>query len=85
MAEVDEHCIVETGVALNATAAKLVHPQRKVVALTGDAGFMMNSQEIETALRKALQDNTVSIIDCPVEYAENMLLTRRLEAMTSPL
>ena len=26
-------------------------PDRKVVAVTGDAGFMMNSQEIETALR----------------------------------
>ncbi len=32
-------------------AAKLAYPDRKVVAVTGDAGFMMNSQEIETALR----------------------------------
>ncbi|MDW7673715.1 MAG: acetolactate synthase large subunit [Bacillota bacterium] len=32
-------------------AAKLAHPNRKVVAVTGDGGFMMNSQEIETALR----------------------------------
>ncbi len=154
-AESPNTCIISNGFASmgiavpGAIAAKLVHPQRKVVALTGDAGFMMNSQEIETALRmqtpiviliwtdseyglitwhqlrhfgrpshtsfgnpdfvryaesfgakgyridsaqallptlrKALQDDTVSIIDCPVDYAENMLLTRRLEAMTSPL
>jgi len=29
----------------------LILPERKVVAVTGDGGFMMNSQEIETALR----------------------------------
>jgi acetolactate synthase-1/2/3 large subunit len=34
-----------------AIAAKLVHPDRKVVALCGDGGFLMNSQELETAKR----------------------------------
>jgi acetolactate synthase-1/2/3 large subunit len=34
-----------------AIAAKLVHPQRQVVALAGDGAFMMNSQELETAKR----------------------------------
>ncbi len=34
-----------------AIAAKLVHPDRKVVALCGDGGFLMNSQELETATR----------------------------------
>jgi acetolactate synthase-1/2/3 large subunit len=34
-----------------AIAAKLVHPERRVVALCGDGGFLMNSQEIETARR----------------------------------
>jgi acetolactate synthase-1/2/3 large subunit len=34
-----------------AIAAALVHPDRKVVALTGDGAFMMNSQELETAKR----------------------------------
>jgi len=34
-----------------AIAAKLVHPDRKVVALVGDGGFLMNSQELETAKR----------------------------------
>ncbi len=37
-----------------AIAAKLVEPHRKVVALCGDGGFMMNSQELETALRLKL-------------------------------
>ncbi len=34
-----------------AIAAKLVHPDRKVVALCGDGAFLMNSQELETAVR----------------------------------
>jgi acetolactate synthase-1/2/3 large subunit len=29
----------------------MTYPDRAVVAVTGDAGFMMNSQEIETAMR----------------------------------
>ena len=38
------------GIAIpGAIAAKLVHPDRKVVALCGDGGFLMNSQELETA------------------------------------
>jgi acetolactate synthase-1/2/3 large subunit len=138
------------GIAVpGAIAAKLAYPNRKVVAVTGDAGFMMNSQEIETALRfktpmvvliwndseyglitwhqlrhfgrpshigfrnpdfvkyaesvgakgyrveraedllptleKAIADDTVVIIDCPVDYSENMKLTARLKEMKSPL
>jgi acetolactate synthase I/II/III large subunit len=34
-----------------AIAAKLVHPDRRVVALAGDGAFLMNSQELETAVR----------------------------------
>jgi acetolactate synthase I/II/III large subunit len=34
-----------------AIGAKLVYPERKVVAICGDGGFMMNSQELETAIR----------------------------------
>jgi len=37
-----------------AIAAKLVHPDRKVVAVSGDGGFLMNSQELETACRLGL-------------------------------
>jgi len=32
-------------------AAKMLHPDRKVLTVVGDGGFMMNSGEIETALR----------------------------------
>lgn len=35
----------------SAMAARLVHPDRKVLAICGDGGFMMNSQELETAVR----------------------------------
>ncbi len=34
-----------------AIAAKLVDPERKVVAVSGDGGFLMNCQELETAVR----------------------------------
>jgi len=141
-------CIISNGFASmgiavpGAIAAKLAYPDKKVVAVTGDAGFLMNSQEIETAMRLntaivilvwndgaygliewkqmnqygrkshvnfnnpdlvkyaesfgakgyriektenllptlklALADNTVSIIDCPVDYSENMKLTAKL-------
>ena len=40
------------GISLpGAIAANLVHPERKVVALCGDGGFLMNAQELETAKR----------------------------------
>jgi len=38
----------------SAIGACLVHPDRKVVAVCGDGGFMMNSQEMETAVRLKL-------------------------------
>ena len=44
----------------SAMAAKMVHPDRKVVAVSGDGGFMMNSQEIETAVR--LKQNITQIV-----------------------
>jgi len=50
-------CLISNGFAAmgiaipGALAAKLVYPERKVVAATGDGGFMMNCQELETALR----------------------------------
>jgi len=148
-AERPNTCIISNGFAAmgiavpGAIAAKLAYPKKKVIAVTGDAGFMMNSQEIETAMRmkaaiviliwndseyglitwhqlrhfgrpayidfknpdfvkyaesfgakgyrvkktedliptmkKAFADNTVVIIDCPVDYRENMKLTERLK------
>jgi len=35
----------------SALAAKMVHPERRVLAVVGDGGFMMNAQELETAVR----------------------------------
>lgn len=35
----------------SAIAAKMVHPDQSVTAICGDGGFMMNSQELETAVR----------------------------------
>ncbi len=53
----------------SAMAAALVHPGRKVVAVAGDGGFMMNSQEMETAVRLnqnitvlVLRDNAYGMI-----------------------
>ena len=147
-------CIISNGFASmgiavpGAVAASLARPGRAVVAVTGDAGFLMNSQEIETAmrigtpiviliwsdnaygliewkqmnafsrvsnihfnnpdfvkyaesfgakgyrvtcaadllpiLRQALADNTVSIIDCPVDYRENHKLAEKLGEMICP-
>jgi acetolactate synthase I/II/III large subunit len=131
-----------------AIAAKLAHPDRKVLAATGDGAFLMNSQELETAvrenipitvliwddsaygligwkmdlelgassnitfgnpdfvkyaesfgargyrvesaaellptLRKALDDDTVSVITVPVDYSHNLQLTDKLGVLTDP-
>jgi acetolactate synthase I/II/III large subunit len=43
-----------------AIGAKLVHPERGVVAVSGDGGFLMNCQELETAVR--LRTPVVNVI-----------------------
>jgi len=42
--------------------AKLINPDKKVVSVCGDGGFMMNSQELETAVRNNL-DMVVIILN----------------------
>ena len=154
-AERPNTCIISNGFASmgiglpGAIAAKLAYPDRTALTVTGDAGFLMNSQEIETALRigvaivvlvwndseyglikwhqdrrfgrdtqiefgnpdlvkfaesfgaigyrveaadellpiirKAIKDNTVVIIDCPVDYSENMKLTEKLGNLVCPI
>ncbi len=46
----------------SAMMATLLYPQRRVLAVCGDGGFMMNSQELETAVRLKL-DLVVLILD----------------------
>ena len=162
---VDEHesyahdmsntCLISNGFATmgiavpGAISAKLVHPDKKILAITGDAGFLMNVQEFETAyrlgtnfvtlifndcsyglikwkqdmqyghhqyvdftnpdfvkmaesfhaigyriektedllptLKKAFQQDKPVIIDCPVDYSENMKLTEHLEELMKTL
>ncbi|MEM9046168.1 MAG: acetolactate synthase large subunit [Pseudomonadota bacterium] len=38
----------------SAMMAHILHPERKVMAICGDGGFMMNSQELETAVRMGM-------------------------------
>ena len=148
-------CLISNGFASmgiaipGAVAAKLVHPNRKVVAVTGDGGFMMNCQELETAhrlglafvtivfndggygliewkqesayhessyikfnnpdfvklaesmslkgyriesaedflptLKEALAQNVSTVIDCPIDYRENLLFSEQAKAMSCPL
>jgi acetolactate synthase I/II/III large subunit len=53
-------CLVSNGLSTmgfavpGALGVKLALPHRKVLAVTGDGGFLMNSQEIETALREKI-------------------------------
>lgn len=50
-------CIISNGFATmgiavpGAVGAKMVYPDKKILAVTGDGGFLMNSQELETAFR----------------------------------
>lgn len=50
-------CLISNGFASmgfalpGAIAAKLVYPEKRILAVTGDGGFLMNCQEIETAMR----------------------------------
>jgi acetolactate synthase-1/2/3 large subunit len=154
-AERPNTCIISNGFASmgigvpGAIAARYTFPDRHAVAVTGDAGFLMNSQELETALRigtpivvlvwndseyglirwhqlrhfgrpshigfnnpnlvkyaesfgakgyrvtaadelmpilrRALADDTVVVIDCPVDYSENMKLTEKLGDLICPI
>lgn len=47
-----DNALASMGAGLpSAMAAHMVFPEKKVLAICGDGGFMMNSQELETALR----------------------------------
>ncbi|WP_019023523.1 MULTISPECIES: acetolactate synthase large subunit [unclassified Thioalkalivibrio] len=152
--ELPNTCLISNGFASmgialpGAIAAAALYPERQVIAVTGDAGFLMNVQELETAvrlnqsfvvliwndnaygliewkqvreygrkafvdfgnpdfvqlahsfgasgvrigpddsleaaLREALATPGVTIIDCPVDYSENLKLTERLGELVCP-
>lgn len=75
-------CIISNGFASmgialpGAVAASLLNPGRRVIAAMGDGGFMMNSQELETAKRLKLgfvtlvfNDNDYGLISWKQEIA----------------
>ena len=47
----------------SAITASLINPEKKVVAVVGDGGFMMNSQELETAIRLKLNLTIIILND----------------------
>ena len=49
-----------------AMGAKLAHPDRRVLAIAGDAGFLMNVQDLETLVR--YRQNVVIMIWVDGEY-----------------
>jgi len=138
------------GIALpGGVAAKLVFPERKILTISGDGGFLMNVQELETAVRlgtptvnliwsdgtfgliewhqkrkfgrafgtrfgnpdwvrlarsygavgirvnrgddlqailkRAFKSKKPVVIDCPVDYRENIKLTKRLGQLVCPI
>ncbi len=148
-------CLISNGLSTmaftlpGAIAAKLAYPDRKVLAVMGDGSFLMNAQELETAIRericfvvliwvdesygliewkmdmelgrhshvaftnpdfvrfaesfgakgyriqsaedllptlkRALADDVVSVIACPVDASENIRLTDQLGKLTEPI
>jgi len=58
--ETPNTCLISNGFCTmgfampGAIGAKIAHPDRKVLAISGDAGFMMNVQDLETAVRNKI-------------------------------
>jgi len=75
-----DNALASMGAGLpSAIAAKIARPKAQVVAICGDGGFMMNSQELETAVRLeldlvviyCLKSPGVHVIELPVDYSLN--------------
>jgi acetolactate synthase I/II/III large subunit len=75
-----ETCLVSNGLSAmgfavpGAIGAKLARPDKKVVAMTGDGAFLMNSQELETAVREGISLVVLVLVD--EEYG---LITWKME------
>lgn len=70
--EVPNTCLISNGFCTMGFAmpgsigAKMAFPDRKVLSISGDAGFMMNVQDLETAVRNKL--NVVAMVWLDGEY-----------------
>ncbi|MFO7557938.1 MAG: acetolactate synthase large subunit [Desulfobacterales bacterium] len=59
-----DNALASMGAGLPAAiAAKIIYPDKKIVAICGDGGFMMNSQELETAIRLRLDLIVIILTD----------------------
>jgi acetolactate synthase-1/2/3 large subunit len=59
-----DNALASMGAGLpSAMLVNLIYPDRKVVAVCGDGGFMMNSQELETAVRLELNLTVIILND----------------------
>ena len=59
-----DNALASMGAGLpSAMVAKMVYPERPVLAICGDGGFMMNSQEMETAVRLGLNITVLILRD----------------------
>jgi acetolactate synthase-1/2/3 large subunit len=87
-------CIVSNGLASmgialpGAIAASLIDPDRQVVAIMGDGGFLMNSQELETAKRLGVGFTAVVLNDNDyglISWKQNMSRGRSVHTkLTNP-
>jgi acetolactate synthase I/II/III large subunit len=81
-AERPNTCIISNGFAAmgialpGALAAKLALPERRVVAVSGDGGFLMNSQELETAVRLGLAITVLVLRDGKYGVIQHHMDTR---------
>ncbi len=58
----------------------------QLAAAFGARGYRIEKEgELKTALRDALLQKGVSIIDCPVDYSENLKLTKKLGSIICPM
>jgi len=84
-------CIISNGLASmgialpGAIAASMINPERQVIAAMGDGGFLMNSQELETAKRLRthftiviFNDNDYGLISWKQRMSRNRSVSTRI-------
>jgi acetolactate synthase-1/2/3 large subunit len=52
----------------------------------GAKGYRIErTEDLMPTLKKAIADRTLTIIDCPVDYRENLKLTEKLGSLVCPI